>query len=223
MPGGDLGPQSGTFRTVCVRTCDGAYFPVSFATVQARFADDERTCKALCPATEASLFALSQSGRGHQPGGLGQRTALHGAAERIQIPHRVQSVLRLQGGRTDLVGRAEIGRRQGRCRAAGRYHRHRGERQEDAAACAAAGDKTNGRQEGRGDIWRSACCGARCLLGASARSAGRRPANPDRGPDLHPAEAVAPNRYTLRLTREPRASTKSRQARAARYRNCESG
>ena len=30
---GDLGAPSGTFRTVCVRTCDGAYFPVSFATV----------------------------------------------------------------------------------------------------------------------------------------------------------------------------------------------
>src|SRR5258708_14214224 len=34
--GVDMGPQSGTFKTVCVRTCDGAYFPVSFATVQAR-------------------------------------------------------------------------------------------------------------------------------------------------------------------------------------------
>ena len=33
----DLGPQSGTFRTVCVRTCDGAYFPISFATVPAGF------------------------------------------------------------------------------------------------------------------------------------------------------------------------------------------
>src|SRR5882724_4033729 len=29
-PGADLGPQSGTFRTVCVRSCDGAYFPISF-------------------------------------------------------------------------------------------------------------------------------------------------------------------------------------------------
>src|SRR5712672_2927496 len=46
-PGADLGPHSGTFRTVCVRTCDGAYFPISFATVPARFPDDERTCKAL--------------------------------------------------------------------------------------------------------------------------------------------------------------------------------
>ncbi|MDP1883541.1 MAG: DUF2865 domain-containing protein [Bradyrhizobium sp.] len=61
-PGADLGPQSGTFRTVCVRTCDGAYFPVSFATVPARFPDDERSCKALCPAAEATLFAYRNPG-----------------------------------------------------------------------------------------------------------------------------------------------------------------
>ncbi len=60
--GADLGPPSGTFRTVCVRTCDGAYFPVSFATVQARFQDDEKTCRALCPATEAALFAYRNPG-----------------------------------------------------------------------------------------------------------------------------------------------------------------
>src|SRR5258706_15673848 len=61
-PGADLGPQSGTFRTVCVRTCDGAYFPISFATVPARFPDDERTCKALCPAAEANLFTYRNPG-----------------------------------------------------------------------------------------------------------------------------------------------------------------
>jgi hypothetical protein len=61
-PSAEFGPASGTFRTVCVRTCDGAYFPVSFATVQARFPDDEKTCKALCPATEASLFTYRNPG-----------------------------------------------------------------------------------------------------------------------------------------------------------------
>ena len=61
-PPAEFGPQSGTFRTVCVRTCDGAYFPVSFATVQARFPDDEKTCKALCPATEATLFTYRNPG-----------------------------------------------------------------------------------------------------------------------------------------------------------------
>jgi hypothetical protein len=61
-PGADLGPQSGTYRTVCVRTCDGAYFPISFATYPARFPDDEKSCKALCPAADASLFAYRNPG-----------------------------------------------------------------------------------------------------------------------------------------------------------------
>jgi hypothetical protein len=62
VPPSDLGPQSGTYRTVCVRTCDGAYFPVSFATVPARFPDDEKTCKALCPAAEAVLYTHRNPG-----------------------------------------------------------------------------------------------------------------------------------------------------------------
>lgn len=62
VPPSDLGPQSGTYRTVCVRICDGAYFPISFATVPARFPDDEKTCKALCPAAEAVLYAHRNPG-----------------------------------------------------------------------------------------------------------------------------------------------------------------
>jgi hypothetical protein len=61
-PGADVGPQSGTYRTVCVRTCDGFYFPISFATVPGRFADDEKTCKSLCPAVDATLFTYRNPG-----------------------------------------------------------------------------------------------------------------------------------------------------------------
>src|SRR6202011_4410388 len=61
-PPGDVGPPSGTYRTVCVRSCDGAYFPISFATVPGRFPDDEKTCKALCPAAEANLYAYRNPG-----------------------------------------------------------------------------------------------------------------------------------------------------------------
>ena len=61
-PPADLGAASGTYRTVCVRTCDGGYFPISFATTPARFPDDEKTCKALCPATEANLYAYRNPG-----------------------------------------------------------------------------------------------------------------------------------------------------------------
>jgi hypothetical protein len=56
------GVQSGTYRTVCVRSCDGFYFPISFATVPSRFPDDERTCKNLCPAADASLYAYRNPG-----------------------------------------------------------------------------------------------------------------------------------------------------------------
>ena len=58
----DAGAPSGTYRTVCVRSCDGGYFPISIATVPGRFADDEKACKALCPATEASLYTYRNPG-----------------------------------------------------------------------------------------------------------------------------------------------------------------
>jgi hypothetical protein len=62
LPPADLGSPSGTYRTVCVRSCDGFYFPISFATVPSRFADDERTCKNLCPAADATLYAYRNPG-----------------------------------------------------------------------------------------------------------------------------------------------------------------
>jgi hypothetical protein len=62
VPPADSGAPSGTYRTVCVRACDGGYFPISFATVPGRFADDEKSCKALCPATEANLYAYRNPG-----------------------------------------------------------------------------------------------------------------------------------------------------------------
>jgi Protein of unknown function (DUF2865) len=54
--------QSSTYRTLCVRTCDGYYFPVSFATVPSRFQDDEHTCQRLCPAAEVALFTHRNPG-----------------------------------------------------------------------------------------------------------------------------------------------------------------
>jgi hypothetical protein len=52
----DFGAPSDTYKTVCVRTCDGFYFPVSYATTPARFGEDEQACRNLCPAAEATLF-----------------------------------------------------------------------------------------------------------------------------------------------------------------------
>jgi hypothetical protein len=54
--------QGGTFRTLCVRTCDGFYFPISYATSPAKFRDDERTCQRLCPASEVALYSHRNPG-----------------------------------------------------------------------------------------------------------------------------------------------------------------
>jgi Protein of unknown function (DUF2865) len=52
----------GTYRTLCVRLCDGFYFPISFATSEAGLARDAEQCRASC-GVEARLFYH------HNPGG----------------------------------------------------------------------------------------------------------------------------------------------------------
>jgi hypothetical protein len=49
--------QGGNFRTLCVRSCDGYYYPISFATNPGHFADDEQTCHNTCPAAEVALYS----------------------------------------------------------------------------------------------------------------------------------------------------------------------
>jgi Protein of unknown function (DUF2865) len=39
-----------TYRTICVRTCDGFFFPVSFSTLPSHFARDAEQCQARCAA-----------------------------------------------------------------------------------------------------------------------------------------------------------------------------
>jgi hypothetical protein len=60
-PGGNQ-EISGNYRTICVRTCDGYYFPISYSVPASRFADDEQACQRMCPAAQVSLYAY------HNPG-----------------------------------------------------------------------------------------------------------------------------------------------------------
>jgi len=39
----------GTYRTLCVRLCDGFYFPISYSTRRERFAGDAKHCEKRCP------------------------------------------------------------------------------------------------------------------------------------------------------------------------------
>jgi len=51
-----------TVRSVCVRTCDGYYWPVSFATFSDYLVNDAQQCQSLCPGTEVELYYYSNPG-----------------------------------------------------------------------------------------------------------------------------------------------------------------
>ncbi len=59
----DIGPpdSGGPYRTLCVRACDGFYFPLRHNAEQKNFASDTRSCRAAC-GTEARLFYYPETG-----------------------------------------------------------------------------------------------------------------------------------------------------------------
>jgi hypothetical protein len=54
---------SGSYRTLCVRTCDGYYFPISFNASQGRLRTDANVCRSLCPAAETRLYYHANPGQ----------------------------------------------------------------------------------------------------------------------------------------------------------------
>jgi Protein of unknown function (DUF2865) len=52
-----------TYRTMCVRLCDGYYWPVSFATVKEHFGHDAETCAKSCRATVALYHYPNPGGK----------------------------------------------------------------------------------------------------------------------------------------------------------------
>ena len=53
--------NSGTYRTLCVRLCDGFYFPVSDSTRRKRLSGDAKQCEQRCPA-RSRLFVHRNPG-----------------------------------------------------------------------------------------------------------------------------------------------------------------
>ncbi len=63
-----------TYRTVCVRLCDGFYFPVSFSTLPNHFPRDAEVCKARCAAPTELYYYQNPGGSVEQMLGLNQST-----------------------------------------------------------------------------------------------------------------------------------------------------
>ena len=53
--------NGGTYRTLCVRLCDGFYFPVSESTRRERLSGDAKQCEQRCP-TRSRLFVHRNPG-----------------------------------------------------------------------------------------------------------------------------------------------------------------
>ena len=51
-----FGDPAVRYRTMCVRICDGYYFPVSYSVPPMAFDRDSAQCSAMCPGTEARLY-----------------------------------------------------------------------------------------------------------------------------------------------------------------------
>ena len=54
-------PQSSGYRTMCVRLCDGFYWPISNSASRSRFAHDSEMCASSCEA-ESKLFYVAANG-----------------------------------------------------------------------------------------------------------------------------------------------------------------
>ncbi len=52
-------PPSGGPKAVCVRTCDGAFFPISYTATRGRLGNLQQLCSALCPNAETELFTYA--------------------------------------------------------------------------------------------------------------------------------------------------------------------
>jgi hypothetical protein len=58
----DVTLPGNTYRTLCVRTCDGYYFPISYSALPSKFDEDSKACQAMCPASEAALYSHRNPG-----------------------------------------------------------------------------------------------------------------------------------------------------------------
>jgi hypothetical protein len=55
-------PRGGGSEAVCVRTCDGGYFPISYSARRARIDTLAELCEAQCPGTETALYTMPYGG-----------------------------------------------------------------------------------------------------------------------------------------------------------------
>jgi hypothetical protein len=103
--GGD-GFAYGGYRTICVRACDGYYFPINFSTSRQRFAGDATKCMNQYALGEAELFYYPTGGDPAQAISLsGQRYFQQPYAFAFRQAFHAQCAIRLHQGLAALGAR----------------------------------------------------------------------------------------------------------------------
>lgn len=62
MPGDEQRPRGGGSTAICVRTCDGGFFPVSYSAGSRDLNSFADLCKALCPNAETEVYRFTNGG-----------------------------------------------------------------------------------------------------------------------------------------------------------------
>src|ERR671933_2116821 len=57
------GPTGSGFRTLCVRACDGYFWPISYSASSGQFRADEKLCRASCPGQKVGLYVHRTEGQ----------------------------------------------------------------------------------------------------------------------------------------------------------------
>ena len=135
VPSDEWQASGGQYRTLCVRTCDGYYFPISPSSSMRDFDRDQQNCEAMCPGTEAQIYyqdAAEESAETMLSTATG--AALCGSADGLSLPTGAAGPMRVQPGqklldhRGNAAGRRIAGDRprcRNRCRTAHRgQHNH---------------------------------------------------------------------------------------------------
>ncbi|WP_442583491.1 DUF2865 domain-containing protein [Mesorhizobium sp. ASY16-5R] len=77
--GPDEAPQARageSYQTMCVRTCDGYFFPISYASTVGDFDRDQKNCETSCPGTDMQVF-FGPSGVDEPAGMVSTATGRH--------------------------------------------------------------------------------------------------------------------------------------------------
>ena len=93
-----------TYRTLCVRLCDGYYFPVSFSTLPNHFQRDADVCQSQCAAPAELYYHQNPGGAVEQMVSVQQPAALHQPEIGLALPQGIRAGLLVQGRRVPAAG-----------------------------------------------------------------------------------------------------------------------